>query len=147
MSDELAGRAYAQVYRVTGRADVHDYLRSAVDRAGGEVLFMSSPNRAPVYLGIQGPNDERIGVLCYPFRCNPPPIRGRAPDEHRLQIRYGGEASWLENEHPVGLDVAGVDTTIVVGVHIEADVLIGLDPLRYNPLPMGISIEVRQAHV
>src|SRR5256714_11747581 len=136
MSDALAGRAYAQVYRVTGRADVHDYLRSAVERADGEVLFMSPQNRAPIYLGIQGRNDERIGVLCYPFRCNPPPIRGRAPDEHRLQIRYGGEASWLENEHPVCLVVSGVDTTIVVWGHIEADILVRLDPLRHLPLPM-----------
>lgn len=147
MSDELAGRSYAQVYRVSGRTDVHDYLRSAVERSGGEVLFISAANRAPVYLGIQGPNDERIGVLCYPFRCNAPPIRGRAPDEHRLQIRYGGEASWFENEHSVGLDVAGVDTTMVVGVHLEADLFVGLDPLRYDPLPMGISIEFRQSQV
>ena len=147
MSDELAGRSYAQVYRVSRRTDVHDYLRSTVERAGGDLLFMSPANRAPVYLGIQASNDERIGVLCYPFRCNPPPIRGRAPDEHRLQIRYGGEASWFENEHHVGLDVAGVDTTIVVGVHLEADLLIGLDPLRYDPLPMGISVEFRQSQV
>lgn len=147
MSEELAGRSYAQVYRVSGRGDVHDYLRSTVERAGGDVLFMSPANRAPVYLGIQGPNDERIGVLCYPFRCNPPPIRGRAPDEHRLQIRYGGEATWFEGEHRIGLDVAGVDTTIVVGVHLQADLLIGLDPLRYDPLPMGISIEFRQSDV
>jgi hypothetical protein len=147
MSQELAGRSYAQVYRVTGRSDVHDYLKSVVKRANGDVLFMSPPDRAPIYLGIQGRNDERIGVLCYPFRCNPPPIRRRAPDEHRVQIRYGGEASWIEGDHRLGLDIAGVDTTIVVGVHLEADLLIGLDPLRYDPLPMGISIEFRQHHV
>lgn len=121
MNEDLAGRSYAQVYRVSRRRDVHDYLRTAVERAGGDVLYMSPSDRTPVYLGIQGPNDERIGVLCYPFRCNPPPIRGRAPDEHRLQIRYGGEASWFDNEHGVGLDVAGVDTTIVVGVHVRSD--------------------------
>jgi hypothetical protein len=147
MSENLAGRSYAQVYRVSGRTDIHEYLRSTVERAGGEVLFMSPANSAPVYLGIQGPNDERVGVLCYPFRCNPPPISGRAPDEHRLQIRYGGEGSWFENDHRVGLDVAGVDTTIVVGVHLQADLLIGLDPVRYDPLPMGISIEFRQTQV
>lgn len=147
MSEDLAGRSYAQVYRVSGRGDVHDYLRAAVERAGGEMLYMSPPNRAPVYMGIQGPNDERIGVLCYPFRCNPPPIRGRAPEEHRLQLRYGGEASWFDSDHPVGLDIAGVDTTVVVGVHLAADLFIGLDPLRYDPLPMGISIEFRQSHV
>jgi hypothetical protein len=147
MAEMVADRAYAPVYRVSGRGDLHDYLRRAVERAGAEVLYISPANRAPVYLGIQGDNDERIGVLCYPFRCNPPPIKGRAPDEHRLQIRYGGEASWFDGEHRVGRDIAGVDTTIVVGVHLQADLLIGLDPLRYDPLPMGISIEFRQSQV
>jgi hypothetical protein len=69
MGDVLAGRSYAQVYRVMGRSDLHEYLRAAVGRAGGEVLYVSPRDRAPVYLGIQGPNDERVGVLCYPFRC------------------------------------------------------------------------------
>ncbi len=147
MSEALAGRSYARVYRVAGRSDVHDYLRSAVERSGGDVLYMSSASRAPVYLGIQGHNDERIGVLCYPFRCSPQAIRGRSPDEHRLQVRYGGEASWFEGEHRLGLDAAGVDTTIVVGAHLRSDVFIGLDPLRYDPLPMGISIEFRQSDV
>ena len=147
MSDVFAGRSYAQVYRVASRDDVHSFVVAAVERAGGEVLFVSPPNRAPIYLGIQAPNDERVGVLCYPFRCNPPPIKGRAPDEHRLQIRYGGESTWFAEEHRLGRDVAGVDTTIVLGAHLQEDLLIGLDPLRYDPLPMGISIEFRQAEV
>lgn len=145
MVDEtLAGRSYAQVYRVTGRNDVHSFLAEAVERAGGEVLFISAANRAPIYLGVQGEHGERIGILCYPFRCNPAPIKGRPRDEHRVQIRYGSEASWDE-DHPIGRDLAGVDTTIVLGVHLAAGLLIGLDPLRYDPLPMGISIEFKQA--
>jgi hypothetical protein len=146
MEEPLAGRSYAPVYRVSGRSDVVDYLVDAVRRSGSEPLYVSAPGRAPVFLGVQGPNDERIGVLCYPFRCNPAPIKGRPADEHRLQIRYGGEASW-GGDHPLGRDVAGVDTTIVLGVHLEADLLIGLDPARYDPLPMGISIEFKQADV
>lgn len=142
--EQLAGRSYAQVYRVTGRDDLHGFVLRAVQRAGAQVLYISSSNRAPVYVGIQGDGDERIGMLCYPFRCNPAPINGRPPDEHRLQIRYGGEASW-DGEHPLGRDVAGVDTTVVLGVHQQLDLFIGLDPLRYDPLPMGISIEFKQA--
>lgn len=146
IDEHLAGRSYAPVYRVSKRDDMHAFLISAVERAGGEVLYASPTNRAPVYLGIQGAGDERIGLLCYPFRCNPAPIKGRPPDEHRLQIRYGGEESWAD-EHPLGRDVAGVDTTIVVGLHLELGLLIGLDPLRYDPLPMGISIEFKQAEL
>ncbi len=143
---DLAGRSYARVYRVVGRSDLHAFLLNAVSRAGGRVLWASPPTRAPVYLGIQAPNDERIGVLCYPFRCSPHAIRGRAPDEHRLQVRYGGEATW-DDDHPLGFDVAGVDTTVVLGVHLTAGISVGLDPLLYSPLPMGISVEFKEANV
>lgn len=134
MSEDLAGRSYAQVYRVSRRQDVHDYLCTAVERAGGEVLYMSPANRAPVYLGIQAPNDERIGVLCYPFRCNPPPIRGRAPDEHRSGRRRESRT------------VAGLETLIAfsperllayVGFERRATGL-GLDPpLRFRAVEVA----------
>src|SRR5574341_2536140 len=142
ISEDVAGRAYARIYRVIGRGDLRDFLMEAVENAGGTVLYASDPRRAPLYFGVQAGGDERLGLLCYPFRCNPPPIRGRAPDEHRLQIRYGGEEGW-DGEHPLGRDVAGVDVTLMLGVHMEADILIGLDPLLYDPLPMGISVEFK----
>ncbi|WP_434425524.1 hypothetical protein [Nannocystis pusilla] len=105
---------------------------------------MSSPSHAPIYLGIQSLNGERVGLLCYAFRCNAAPIKGRPADEHRIQIRYGSERTWFDRDHPLGRDVAGVDTTIVVGVHLERELLVGLDPIRYDPLPMGISIEFKE---
>ncbi len=143
--ERIAGRSYARVYRVSKRADIHSFLCEAVAASGGYLLYASPADRSPVYLGIQGPNDERIGVLCYPFRCNAAPIKGRPADEHRVQIRYGGERSWMNEEHPLGIDVAAVDTTTVLGVHIERGLIVGLDPLRYDPLPMGISVELKEA--
>jgi len=125
---------------------LRDFLADTVARSGGTLLYASNPHRAPVYLGVQAAGDERLGLLCYPFRCNPPPIRGRALDEHRLQIRYGGEASW-GGDHPLGRDLASVDVTLVLGVHLQAGILIGLDPLLYDPLPMGISVEFKEAQV
>lgn len=142
MDEALAGRAYAQVYRVTKRDDVHRFMLDAAERSGCRVLYASPADRAPMFLGLQGPADERVGVLCYPFRANPAPIKGRPPDEHRIQVRYGGEATW-KADHRLGRDLAGVDTTVILGVHLQADLLIGLDPQRYDPLPMGISVEVK----
>lgn len=147
MIDSIAGRSYAQVYRVARRDDIHQFLADAVARSGGQLLYISQPDRAPIYLGVQSPQGERLGILCYPFRCNPPLIKGRPADEHRFQIRYGGEALWIGQEHPVGLDIAGVDTTIMLGAHLHADLFIGVDPRSYDPLPMGISIEFRQNDV
>lgn len=146
MPEPVAGRAYARVYATSGRVDLHAYLLAAVVRAGGQVLYASGATRAPVYLGVQTAADERVGLLVYPFRATHRVITNRPADEHRLQIRYGAESTWGEH-HAVGRDLASVDTTVIVGVHIQADVLVGLDPTLYDPLPMGISVEFKETDV
>ncbi|HWK28941.1 MAG TPA: hypothetical protein VNS09_20435, partial [Solirubrobacter sp.] len=50
------------------------------------------------------------------------------------------DPAWRAQLHPVGFDPAGVDVTMVLGAHEEADLLVALDPLRYDPLPIGISV-------
>ena len=139
----LAGRKYFRVYRTSGRGDLHDFLLRAFEESSGQVTFASDAVRAPVFVTVEHAQ-QTLGVVAYPFRCNPPPIKGRAPDEHRVQIRYGSEESWDE-EHPVGRDPAGVDVTVILGVHLNERIFIGLDPLLYDPLPMGISVEFKDA--
>jgi hypothetical protein len=148
VAEDVAGRSYARVYRLSERrAGLYRNLLAAVDSAGGRVLYASGPDRAPVYLGVQTRRNERIGVLIYPFTANQRLITHRPEDEHRVMIRYGGERSWVERDHPVGRDVANVDTTLVLGVHLNEDLFVGLDPSLYDPFPMGISVEFKQRHV
>lgn len=149
MSSEppLAGRSYIpQVYGVQGRRDLHAFMASAIEESGGRVVYASPATRAPFVFGIQTERDDRLCVIAYAFRCNAPPIRGRASDEHRVQIRYGGETSW-GGAHPVARDPAGSDVTVVVGVHPGRGALVGLDPLLYADLPMGISVEFKDDRV
>lgn len=143
----IAGRSYAPVYRTSGKRDIHDFLAKAVESSGGTLLAISPHTRAPIYLGIRRPDGVRVGAFVYLFRCNAPVIKGRDPDEHRVQIRYGSEASWQADDHPLAFDPGAVDTTLVLGAHPTADLFIGLDPIAYDPLPMGISIEFRDEHV
>jgi len=145
--EPISGRTYAPAYRVSGRADLVVALEAAVQASGGQLIATSSDVRTPVHLSVELPDGERIGLLAYPFRCSTEQIRGRAADEHRFQIRYGSEESWVAEEHPVGRDPAGVDVTVLLGVHISRGVLIGLDPLAYDPLPMGISFEFKEEDV
>lgn len=142
----IAGRSFGEVYRVTNRADLHDFLLNAVEASGGRVLYSSPPNRAPIYLGVQLASDERIGLLVYPFRITNNRIKNRPEDEVRGQLRYGSEESW-QREHPVGRDVAGVDVTLILGIDPLAEVAVGLDANLWDPLPMGISFYLKQADV
>lgn len=145
MEEDLAGRRYGRVYRVAAkrRALQREFLEHAVEASGGVLLHASAADRAPVFLGIALPDDSRVGVLCYAFGCTTG-SNNRPADERRLQIRFGGEKSW-ESDHSLGRDVAGVDTTVVLGIDVEEGVFIGLDAALYDPLPMGISIEYKDS--
>jgi hypothetical protein len=145
--DELiARRAFGEVYRVQGRTDLHDFLVHSIEASGGRMLYASDSSRAPVYLGVQLYSDERIGMLVYPFRITRNTIRNRPDDEVRGQLRYGSEESW-EREHPVGRDVAGVDVTMIIGIDLADEVLLGLDANLWDPLPMGISFYAKDAEI
>ncbi|GAB08179.1 hypothetical protein GOARA_004_00190 [Gordonia araii NBRC 100433] len=146
MEDKLAGRDYGEVYRVQGRSDLHRFLQRAIEESGGRVLYASNPGRAPVYLGVQIDSDERIGMLVYPFRITRNTIRNRPSDEIRGQLRYGSDESW-KREHPVGRDPAGVDVTLIVGIDLDDEVMLGLDANLWDPLPMGISFYAKDADI
>ncbi|MGH9025336.1 MAG: hypothetical protein ACRDWD_04365, partial [Acidimicrobiia bacterium] len=146
----LAGRVYVpRLYRIAGRTDLFEFLLEAVHRSGGQLVYSTTwdrPSVAPLYLGVEAVGGERLGLLVYPFRSTQRVIKNRPADEHRVQIRYGAESTW-RRAHRLGRDVAGVDVTVVLGVHVDAELLFGLDPLSYDPLPMGISIEFKDADV
>lgn len=146
-ADQIAGRSYMRVYSVSGRRDLHDFLIAALESSGSKVIYASDPSRAPFFYAVQTDLDERLGLLIYPFRANKRDTRNRPTDEIRGQIRLGGEESWEEGSHDVALDVSGVDTTLVLAADPEAGVIIGLDPHLWSPLPMGISIYVKQSQI
>ena len=118
-------------------------------RAGGRVLMSSGPSQAPLFLSFTDQDGERVSACLYVFLANRRETRNRPQDEHRLQIRYGdvNDPQWRAGPHPVGFDPLGVDVTLVVGAHIEADLVVGLDPLVYDPLPVGISVFFRDSEI
>jgi hypothetical protein len=142
----VAGRAFGEVYRVQGRGDLHAFLLRSVEASGGRLIFASGADRAPMYLGVQMDSDERLGLLVYAFRVTRNRIRNRPVDEVRGQLRYGSEGSW-KREHPLGRDIAGVDVTMIVGVDLEDEILLGLDATLWNPLPMGISFYAKEPEI
>jgi hypothetical protein len=127
------------LYPVSGRADVHHLLLTAVSASGGRVLYASSPQSVPVFIAAEDASGHRQGLMVYPFRVTRQQIRNRPSDEVRGQLRYGSEGSWNSDDHWIARDVAGVDTTLLLGVYLDGPTLVGLDPALYDPLPLGIS--------
>jgi hypothetical protein len=149
MSSHPSGRAYVRTYERVQRRKHHEFLEAAVVRSGGRVLYSSGPDVAPLFLALEDAEGTRQGVMAYAFWANRKVTRNRPADEHRLQIRYGdvNSAAWRAEHHPVGLDPTGFETTLVLGVEPDRDLIVSLDPLLYNPLPLGISIFWKDAEV
>ncbi|MEW1642174.1 hypothetical protein [Streptomyces sp. NPDC091219] len=145
-----AGRTYFATYRTVGRADVRQAILDAlasVKEAGVRVLFVTPDGTTPIYVGLELFDTYRIGLLLYPFRSNRRTTTNRPGDEHRMQIRYGSEKSWHILDHSLAKDMAGIETTLVMGVDPDLGHFVGLDHTLYDPLPMGISFEYKQEYV
>jgi len=142
-----SGRDYFRVYGASRRSE-RDYIRRAIERSGGRCLLDSGGNKAPIYFSVEDRDAGLDGLLVYPFSAGHKEIRNRPADEHRLQIKYGDiTEEWRQEDHGLGFDPMHVDLTLVVAVHAEADLIIGLDPFAYDPLPMGIQVGFKAAEV
>ena len=130
------------MYAGVQRTKDHAFIADAVRRSGGRVLYSTGPDTAPLFLTVEDARGSRYGVVAYVFHANRRVTRNRPADEHRMQLRYGdvNDAAWRGQHHPVGLDPTGSDMTMVLGAHPEADLIVALDPLLYDPLPLGISV-------
>lgn len=148
---EIAGRLYVpKLYSVdTSRTAVVDFLERAVRESGGRVVYSSFPAQrvAPVYVGAEDDAGRRYGMLIYPFTTTRRETRNRPGGERRTQIRFGDPERVRDEENPIARDVAGVDVTLVLGVDPEEEFVVGLDPLVYEHLPMGISVYYRDENV
>jgi hypothetical protein len=148
---ELAGRLYIpKLYRIDAdRQPVVDLLERSIDASGGRVIYCSFRDQhvAPVYFGAEDEAGRRYGMLVYPFTTTHRSTRNRPTDEHRAQIRLGDPVKQRDEANLIARDVAGVDVTLVLAVDPEEEFIVGLDPLVYEDLPMGISVYYRDRHV
>lgn len=139
-----------KLYKVdTERRKVVAFLESSVRASGGRVVYSSFEDQqvAPIYLGAEDGDGRRYGMLVYPFTTTKRSTKNRPADEHRAQIRFGDPVRARDEQNVIARDVAGVDVTLVLAVDPEREFIVGLDPLVYEDLPMGISVYYRDRHV
>jgi len=139
----LSGRDYIpKLYRIQpSRREVVDLLTGGIEESGARVVSCSFPDAmlAPIVIGAEDSEGHRYGLLTYPFTTTKRMIRNRPASEHRFQIRYGDPERVRTEPNPLGHDPAGIDVTLVLAVDPENQTVVGLDPLVYAELPMGVS--------
>ncbi|MBK6501893.1 MAG: hypothetical protein IPG03_05865 [Candidatus Microthrix sp.] len=147
---EIAGRIY--VPDLPGQTDrdlVVQTIRTGIERSRKlRVDLRSFPEQAmaPMYVGAEDGAGRRYGLMVYPFttarRGNEEPARAR-----RTQIRFGDPTREQDEANPIARDVAGVDVTLIDRSGPGSDFIVGLDPMIYEDLPMGISVYYSDRHV
>lgn len=136
-------------YRQTGvsRSAKQPLLEFVLDglRAGGcTILHSSDARHAPFFITYETAGGERNGVLVYAFLANSKVTKNRPIDEHRFQVKYGGD---VRASLDIEQDPAGLVTTIFVGIDVELGILVGADPVLHDGTPMFISIEFKRRDV
>lgn len=120
------------------------FVREALEIRECRVLHASDPGRAPFYLVFETKGGDRHGLLIYAFLANAKKTRNRPSDEHRFQIKYGGDLSGVID---VAVDPAMLVTTIFLGIDLERKIFVAADPLMNTPAPMSRSVEFKAEHV
>jgi len=120
------------------------FVLRALEMRDCRIVHASEPNRAPFYIVFDTPSGERQGVLVYAFFANSNLIKNRPPDEHRFQIKYGGN---LKGVLEVAVDPQNLVTTLFLGIDTAEGVFVAAAPLMNTPAPMSRSIEFKRDHV
>jgi hypothetical protein len=81
------------VYAPVRRRAAHGVVEHVVEASGGRVIFSSGPAIAPLFVGIEGPDGDRIGVNAYVFHANQVTTRNRSFDVVAVCM-YGPTGAW-----------------------------------------------------
>jgi hypothetical protein len=120
------------------------FIIEALEKAGCRFIYKPTPTSAPFRFTFQAPHGERVGVVAYAFLANNKVIRNRPLDEHRFQIKYGGDLSGM---HEIWQDPYGLYVTLLLGINPEMGFFVAADPVLRNPTRFSVSVEFKSKQV
>lgn len=132
-------------YRVkrSDREPLVTFMVRALESQGCRIIYRPDPETAPFRITFETPQGERLGAVAYAFLANNKEIKNRPNDEHRFQIKYGGDLTGL---HSIWQDPYGLYVTLLVGINPEAGFFVAADPVLHNPTRFSVSVEFKEAY-
>lgn len=116
----------------------------ALEKQGARIIFKPPPQTAPFRITFETPQGERVGVVAYAFFANNKQIKNRPKDEHRFQIKYGGDLSGF---HGIWQDPYGLYVTLLVGINPDNGFFVAADPVLRSPTRFSVSVEFKDKQV
>lgn len=126
------------------KAALLDFVLESLKKCGCQVIHSSDPVTAPFRISFEDPAGERRGIIVYAFLANSRLTRNRPDDEHRFQVKYGGDDKRL---HVLWQDPYLLYTTLFCGIDLQRRIFVGADPVLHSPTRFFISVEYKQHHV
>jgi hypothetical protein len=120
------------------------FMIDALEKQGCRIIFAPPPNVAPFRITFETPQGERMGIVAYSFLANNKKIKNRPQDEHRFQIKYGGDLAGL---HEIWQDPYGFYVTLLVGINPEVGFFVAADPVLRDPTRFSVSVEFKEKQV
>ena len=120
------------------------FMVEALESQGCRIIFVPAPDTAPFRITFETPQGERFGIVAYAFLANNKTIKNRPPDEHRFQIKYGGD---LSGHHEIWQDPYGLYVTVLIGINPELGFFVAADPVLRNPTRFSVSVEFKETQV
>ena len=137
-----------RTYRVSARdrEPLVEWMCSALRNEGCRILYRSPADSAPFRITFETKEGERMGVIAYAFLANHNKIRNRPEDEHRFQIKYGNKTE-ADPRLDVWHDPSGLYTTIFLGINVEEDYFVAIDPVLNSNIKLFIMLGFKQHEV
>lgn len=120
------------------------FMVDALRKQGCRIIHTPAPTSAPFRITFETPQGERMGIVAYAFLANNKAIRNRPEDEHRFQVKYGGD---LSGHHEIWQDPYGLYVTLLVGINHEMGFFVAADPVIRNPTRFSVSVEFKDKQV
>ena len=120
--------------RRSDKEPLRAFVLRALEMRDCSIVHASDASRAPFYIVFDTPAGERHGILVYAFFANAKLIKNRPADEHRFQVKYGGN---LKGALDVVIDSSRLVTTLFVGIDLEEGLFVAADPVMNTPAPMS----------
>ncbi len=127
-----------------GKEPLLRFIVEALEIRGCRIVHATDPGQAPFYIVFETSSGDRHGLLAYAFFANAKTTRNRPADEHRFQIKYGGN---LKGVLEVSVDPHELITAIFLGIDPDRGIFVAADPLMNTPAPMSRSVEYKKQHV
>jgi hypothetical protein len=115
-------------------------MLEALEKQGCRVIHRPSADSAPFRITFVTPQGEYMGIVAYAFLANNKQVKNRPDDEHRFQIKYGGDLSGL---HEIWQDPYGLYVTVLVGINPKLGFFVAADPVLRNPTRFSVSVEFK----